>query len=53
MIDQMADHGHVWTASIQELGWAEVDAPADIPRAEAVVKSASAQPSDPTMVRTS
>jgi choline kinase len=53
VIDQMADHGHVWTASIQGLGWAEVDAPADIPRAEAVVKSAAAQPADPTMVRTS
>lgn len=53
VIDEMADHGHVWTASIQGLGWAEVDAPADIPRAEAVVRAAAGQREGSTMARTS
>jgi choline kinase len=53
VIDEMADHGHVWTASIQGLRWAEVDSPADIPRAQEVVKSAAGQPAGPTMARTS
>jgi L-glutamine-phosphate cytidylyltransferase len=53
VIDEMADHGHVWTQSIQGLGWAEIDAPADIPRAQEVVKGAARQPAGPTMARTS
>jgi choline kinase len=53
VIDEMADRGHVWTTSIQGLGWAEVDAPADIPRAEAVVRAVAAQRAGSTMARTS
>jgi choline kinase len=53
VIDEMADQGHVWTASIQGLGWAEIDSPADIPRAEAVLKPAADQRARSTMARTS
>jgi choline kinase len=53
VIDEMADHGHVWTASIQGLGWAEIDSPADIPRAEAVLRPAADQRVRAAMARTS
>jgi choline kinase len=53
VIDEMADHGHVWTAAIQGLRWAEVDSPGDIPRAQEVVKPSVDQPAGPTMARTS
>lgn len=33
LIDTMADRGVVWTRSIEGLGWAEVDCPADLDRA--------------------
>lgn len=53
VIDGMADHGHVWTESIQGLKWAEIDAPADIARALGVVDSPADQPLDSTSARTS
>jgi len=33
LIDELAQSGAVWTQSIQGLGWAEVDSPADLERA--------------------
>jgi choline kinase len=54
VIDELADHGHVWTQTIQGLTWAEIDSPADIPRALGVVSGALApQPVASTSVRTS
>ena len=53
VIDEMADQGHVWTATITGLGWAEIDSPADIPRAESVLRPAAPQRPRSTMARTS
>jgi choline kinase len=53
VIDEMADHGHVWTESIQGLKWAEIDSPADIARALGVVGSPADQPLDSASARTS
>jgi len=52
VIDEMANHGHVWTESIQGLKWAEIDSPADIARALGVVGSPVGQPLDSTSTRT-
>ncbi|HEU4367984.1 MAG TPA: phosphocholine cytidylyltransferase family protein [Methylomirabilota bacterium] len=53
VIDEMADHGHVWTESIQGLRWAEIDSPADIARALGVVERPANQPLGSTIARTS
>ena len=53
VIDELADHGHVWTESIQGLRWAEIDAPADIARALGVVERRADQLLDSTIARTS
>jgi len=53
VIDEMAEHGHVWTESIQGLKWAEIDSPADIARALSVVGRPADQPLDSTSARTS
>jgi choline kinase len=53
VIDELADHGHVWTENIQGLRWAEIDAPADIARALGVVQPPADQALDSTSARTS
>ena len=53
VIDELADHGHVWTESIQGLKWAEIDAPADIARALGVVERPADQLLGSTIARTS
>jgi choline kinase len=42
LIDELAESGAVWTRSIEGLGWAEVDSPADLERASRQVASWSA-----------
>lgn len=53
VIDELAEHGHVWTESIQGLKWAEIDAPADIARALGVVERPADQLLGSTIARTS
>jgi choline kinase len=38
VVDELARAGHVWTASIEGLQWAEVDCPADLEQAAALLE---------------